>query len=80
LETESIEDRLQGIFRGVLDLPPGSDPTGSAQGETASWDSLAHVSLVAAIEAEFGVSIDAGDSLALVSYEAVRKYLVDLGV
>ena len=77
---ESTEQRLQAIFRAVLELPPGSDPTAPAQGQTAGWDSLAHVSLVAAIEAEFDVTIDAGDSLSLTSYEATRQFLADLGV
>jgi acyl carrier protein len=77
---ESTEQRLQAIFRGVLDLPEGSDATTAAQGQTPTWDSMAHVSLVAAIEAEFSLAIDAGDSLSLTSYEAARQYLVDLGV
>ena len=77
---EPTEQRLQAIFQAVLELPPGSDPTVSAHGQTASWDSLAHVSLVAAIEAEFDVTIDAGDSMSLTSYEATRQFLADLGV
>jgi acyl carrier protein len=77
---ESTEQRLQPIFRAVLELPPGTDPTAAAQGQTATWDSMAHVSLVAAIEEEFGVTIDAGDSLSLTSYEATRQFLADLGV
>jgi acyl carrier protein len=77
---ESTEQRLQAIFRAVLELPPGSDPTPSAHGQTATWDSLAHVSLMAAIEAEFDVAIDAGDSMSLTSYEATRQFLADLGV
>ena len=76
---ESTEQRLQAIFRAVLELPPGSDPSAAAHGQTGTWDSLAHVSLVAAIEAEFDVSIDAGDSMSLTSYEATRKFLADLG-
>ncbi len=77
---ETTEQRLQAIFRGVLELPQDSDPTAAAQGQTPSWDSLAHVSLVAAIEAEFGVTIDAGDSMSLTSYEASRQFLADLDV
>lgn len=77
---EPTEQRLQAIFRAVLELPPGSDPTASAQGLIATWDSMAHVSLVAAIEAEFGVTIDAGDSLSLTSYGATRQFLSALGV
>lgn len=76
---ESTDHRLQAIFRGVFDLPADADPTACAQGATDAWDSMAHVSLVAAIEGEFGLSIDAGDSLTLTSYPAARKYLADLG-
>jgi acyl carrier protein len=77
---ETTEQRLQAIFRGVLELPLDSDPTTAGQGRTPTWDSMAHVSLVAAIEAEFGVTIDAGDSLSLTSYEATRQFLADVGV
>lgn len=75
---ESTQERLDAIFRGMFDLPPGADLTKCTQGTTAAWDSMAHVSLVAAIEGEFGISIDAGDSLALTSYEAAHRYLTDL--
>jgi acyl carrier protein len=77
---ETTEQRLLAIFRGVLELPLDSDPTTAVQGQTPTWDSLAHVSLVAAIEGEFGVAIDAGDSLSLTSYGATRQFLADLGV
>lgn len=76
---ESTDERLQAIFRGVFDLPAGVDPAGCEQGNTAAWDSMAHVTLVAAIEGEFDVAIDAGDSLTLTSYEAARAYLAELG-
>jgi acyl carrier protein len=75
---ETTEQRLQAIFRGVLELPPNSDPRTAVQGQT-TWDSMAHVTLVAAIEAEFGVTIDAGDSLSLTSYDTTRQFLADLG-
>lgn len=77
---QTTEQRLQAIFRGVLELPPDSDPTTAAQGQTATWDSMAHVSLVAAIEADFEVTIDAGDSMSLTSYEATRQFLAELGL
>jgi acyl carrier protein len=76
---ETTEQRLQAIFRGVLELPADGDPTTAVQGRTPTWDSMAHVTLVAAIEAEFGVTIDAGDSLSLTSYETTRQFLADLG-
>ena len=77
---ESTEQRLQAIFRGVLNLSPSADVAVCAQSNTETWDSMAHVSLVAAIEGEFGLTIDAGDSLTLTSYDAARRYLADVGV
>jgi acyl carrier protein len=74
-----MEQRLQAVFRGVLNLPPGADVAASAQSNTEAWDSMAHVSLVVAIEEEFGLTIDAGDSLGLTSYDAARRYLADAG-
>lgn len=76
---ESTDARLQAIFRGVFDLPASREITACAQGNTATWDSMAHVSLVAALEGEFGIAIDAGDSLTLTSYQAARRYLTELG-
>jgi acyl carrier protein len=77
---ETVEQRLQAIFRGMFDLAGGADVSACAQSNTPSWDSMAHVSLVAAIEGEFGIAIDAGDSLTLTSYDSARQYLADLGV
>jgi acyl carrier protein len=74
------EERLEALFRAVLGLPASVDVSSCQQSNTPAWDSMAHVSLVAAIEGEFGLTIDAGDSLALTSWEAARTYLESQGV
>ena len=78
--TDQAESRLQEIVRGSLDLPPDVDVTGVRQLSVASWDSLAHVSLMLAIEGEFAVSIDVADQIRLTSYPAIRRYLEERGV
>ena len=77
--TQDKERKLIEIFRAVFTLGPGSDVSGVCQSTTPAWDSLAHVTLVAALESEFGISIDLADSLALTSYGAVKLYLEKLG-
>ena len=72
------DGRLQAIFRGVFNLLDSADVSRCRQVSTPEWDSMAHVSLVAAIESEFSVSIDAADSITLTSYEATRLYLEEL--
>jgi acyl carrier protein len=74
------EERLRAIFRAVFNLPGEADVSRCRQVTTPEWDSLAHVSLVAAIESEFGVSVDTADSLSLTSYESARLYIEELGI
>jgi len=50
-----MNPRLTGIFRDVLDDPNLELRDDLSRGECVSWDSLAHVKLVLAIEEEFGV-------------------------
>ena len=73
--TNEAQAKLQEIVRAALDLPPDVDVKHARQLAIASWDSLAHVSLMLAIEGEFGVSIDVADQLRLTSYPAICLYL-----
>jgi acyl carrier protein len=57
----TILERLQPIFREVLDNP-GLSVAAEDSGHTVDgWDSLAHVSLIAAVEQEFGVRFALGE-------------------
>lgn len=71
----ATEPTLRSIFRAVLNVPELVDVEGILQLNYPAWDSLAHVSLIAAVESEFGLEIDVADSMELTSYEAVRRYL-----
>ena len=48
--------QLEPIFRDVLDNPRLNLALESNPTNIAGWDSLAHISLVSAIEQEFGIS------------------------
>lgn len=72
--------KLNEIFRTVLELPADVDVTSVRQETASGWDSLAHVLLVGAIESEFGLQIDVGDSLDLMSYDAIALYLEERGL
>lgn len=64
------QKRLEAIFRAVLALDPAVKLGTVRRGEVESWDSLAHVMLIAAVENEFGIAIDLGASLHLDSFAA----------
>ncbi|HKS06206.1 MAG TPA: acyl carrier protein [Gemmatimonadaceae bacterium] len=73
--TSPSSPRLQAIFRAVFEMPDGTDVSSLRQLHTPKWDSLAHVSLVAALESEFGVSLDASDQMRMTSYAATEALL-----
>ncbi|MGI9076626.1 MAG: hypothetical protein ACR2G6_04725 [Gemmatimonadaceae bacterium] len=73
-------DKLKDIFRAVFELAPTTDVTRVRQISERNWDSLAHVSLVAAIESEFGITLDAADQLRTTSYQATQLLLEEKGL
>lgn len=66
---------LQEIFKVVLDLPSDADVESIRQVTTKRWDSLANVSMAAAIESEYGIRLDPADAERMTSYQAVRLLL-----
>jgi acyl carrier protein len=77
--TDEGNAKLGEIVRSVLQLPPETDISRVRQLSVETWDSLAHVSLMLAIESEFGVSIDIANQIALTSVPAIRLYLEEYG-
>jgi acyl carrier protein len=73
-------DRLRDIFRAVFALSRDIDVTNLDQTNSPRWDSLDHVSLVTAIESEFGISLDASDQLRMTSYLATAILLEERGL
>jgi acyl carrier protein len=78
--TDVSDSKLKDIVISVLQLSADADITRVSQLSVETWDSLAHVSLMLAIESEFGVSIDITDQIALTSVPAIRLYLEERGV
>ncbi len=52
---------LQPIFRDILDHPSLQITRDSNATNVRGWDSLAHISLLSAIEQEFGVKFALGE-------------------
>ena len=73
--TAERERQLEAIFREVFSLPADADVRRVRQLNHEAWDSLGHVTLMAALESEFGVALDTNEMLTLTSFEAVRLFL-----
>ena len=63
--SSSALTRLQHVFATTLELSPDADYDRLAYRETPQWDSVAHLQLVIAVEAEFDVMLETDDVLSL---------------
>jgi len=75
--------RLQQAFINALGLEPATAVENLAYGTDESWDSVAHMRLIAELEETFGIMIDTDDVIDMSSFqkakEILAKYDVQLG-
>ena len=79
MSTESIDDRLRRVFVETLDLDDGVDVPNLKYRDIEAWDSVGHMSLVAAIEDEFDVQFDTDQVIDMSSFKVAADMLRDMG-
>lgn len=67
--------RLTKCFAAVFPDLPASDIPAATPASVRTWDSIAHVTLIAVVEEEFGIAVDAADLEHLTSFESFLDYL-----
>jgi acyl carrier protein len=61
IEAEKTFQTVRQIVSDVLEVPPEQvTPTCSPE-NLSSWDSVRHLNVILALEAEFGIQFDAGE-------------------
>ena len=75
MSTLERNQKLEDVFRVIFDHPDGSDVRDFRRYEDSRWDSLRSVTLVMALESEFGIRVAAHEREKLTSYGDVF-YLV----
>jgi acyl carrier protein len=68
-------EQLDAAVRQAIGLADDADLAGISYGVTDGWDSVGHMELVVAIEAAFGIAIEADDVFAMSDYGAIRAVL-----
>jgi acyl carrier protein len=77
--SDANNEKLQDIFRAVFELHATADVARMGQRTHPNWDSLRHVMLVAALESEFNICLDAADALRITSFETTQQLLQERG-
>lgn len=70
----TIESRLIEVFDDVLETGENIDPS-LKRDEYENWDSLANVTLLMALNAEFGEVVSIDDIARLDSFESILTFL-----
>lgn len=75
LHTDSRLLRAFGMAMGLSEVPPDASVSTLPQ-----WDSLAHVTLILALEEQFGVSFSPEDAIAMLSVAEIERVLATKSV
>ena len=75
------QEKYVNAFAQALEIP-AEDAPGLVYGQSASWDSVGHMTLVAGLEDAFDIMMEMDDIIDLSSFEKgreiLRKYDVDI--
>jgi acyl carrier protein len=73
--TEDVEARVIGLIGRELDVPEGSITSSTVSTDVEKWDSLGHLQVCMALEAEFGISPELEELAELDSVAAIVDYV-----
>jgi len=76
---DALEARVIALVTSELGVPAGSITSATSSGDIEKWDSLGHLQVCMALEAEFGVSPELEELAELDSVGAIVGYLRDVG-
>ena len=78
MNKEEIFTKLNSIFRDIFDDDTIVLSEGTTAADIEDWDSLTHISLIAAIEDDFGIRFDMKDVLKMKNVGEMADRIADL--
>lgn len=75
-----LENKLIEIFKVVLDVNDDFDVKSIRRINERRWDSLAHTSIIVAIESEFEIRLDISDMERMTSFASTLLLLKEKGI
>jgi acyl carrier protein len=78
--TATVKDRVVRVVSDVLNVPTTEIVENSSPDTLANWDSIAHISLVLALEGEFSIAFSDDDVIEMVSVGRILTIVREKGV
>jgi acyl carrier protein len=76
----TLQERLKNLMADVFAVDVSEIDEHSSPDTIERWDSVNHLTLVIALEEQFGVTLSDDDVRDIVSYTAIERVLRDNGV
>jgi len=73
-------ERLKSVFQQGLGITSATDFESLEYGNSAGWDSVAQLALVAGIEKTFGVVLSPDDVISIDSFSKAKQVLTGHGI
>ena len=70
-----MQDEVKAIMADVLGIDPSSIDDTSSTDTIETWDSLAHINLVSALEQNFNVKLEVSEIETMISFSAIIETL-----
>lgn len=70
-----MDEKVDSVFTQVLSIGPDVDRSTLEYNVTPGWDSVAHMALVAGLEAQFDCMLEIEDILDMRNYEKVVEIM-----
>jgi acyl carrier protein len=68
-----VEEQIKQVMADVLNLDLKAINGATSKDGTASWDSLAHINLIVALEQEFQISFDVSEIESMLTYSDILE-------
>jgi acyl carrier protein len=75
-----MNEQLFGVMADVLGLPRETLSEQTAMADVPVWDSVMHLNLCLALEAEFGLTFSPEEMVEMTSVAAIRHHLAQRGL
>ena len=72
-------EKLKNAFITALGVSPDGDFDSLAYGQTPGWDSVAHMTLVAELEAAFDIMLSTDDVIGMSSFSKAKEIVARNG-
>jgi acyl carrier protein len=77
--SEDLGSRLRAVVAATFGVPAASITEQAGAHSIETWDSMNHIHLIVALEAEFGVSFEPERAIELVTVASIEQALKALG-